>query len=786
MAKAEQTKKKKTNAPSFFSRFNDERVGLISSILIFFFSLFMLFALISYFFTWKTDASFIWQNVFSGADTQVSNWAGKAGAQIASFFIHGLFGIPSLAIPLLLIIVSMYIVNLRFVPLFRLVTLTLISLILLSIILGYLFGSAGGYLGAGPGGSHGIFISNWLNALLGKAGTAMLLLIATFTFIIISFPAAYNWLKKQFTSTPATAVEPGEENSDIGDTEATGNYPDDTDLVFVTKKAGDDATEIPDHTTVSPTAEEEIDITVMPPADEELTETTLPEAPEGDYDPTLDLSSYRLPPIDLLEKHEIGNLEVGDEELIRNKNKIVETLKNYKIDITRITATIGPTVTLYEIVPAPGVRIAKIKNLEDDIALSLAALGIRIIAPMPGKGTIGIEVPNQNPQIVPIRAIIGSKKFQESKHELSIGIGKTISNETYVFDLTKMPHLLIAGTTGQGKSVGLNCIVASLLYKKHPSEIKFVMIDPKKVELTPYTKLYHHFIAQLPDSNEPIITDMSKVVNTLKSLCIEMENRYDLLTKAGARNLSDYNAKFISRKLNPNNGHKFLPYIVVIIDEFADLIQQEGKEIELPLNRLAQKARAIGIHLIIATQRPSTDIITGLIKANFPARIAFRVPSMIDSKTIIDRPGANQLIGRGDMLFSSGSELIRLQCALIETPEIERICEFINEQQAYPTPFLLPEVHDETPELTEELDNNRKDDLFEDAARLVVQHQQGSTSLLQRKFAIGYNRAGRIMDQLEKAAIVGKFEGSKARAVNYTDLDSLEKHLISLRAIETN
>lgn len=509
-------------------------------------------------------------------------------------------------------------------------------------------------------------------------------------------------------------------------------------------------------------------------------EETVPinQEPLEDFDPTLDLSRYKFPTIDLLEDHQINNSVVSKEELESNKNKIVETLRHYKIEIVQIKATIGPTVTLYEIVPAPGVRISKIKNLEDDIALSLSALGIRIIAPIPGKGTIGIEVPNRTPEIVSMKNIIASKKFQESKFALPVALGRTISNETYTLDLTKMPHLLVAGATGQGKSVGLNAIITSLLYKKHPSQLKFVLIDPKKVELSIYSTIEKHFLAKLPDEEEPIITDINKVISTLNSLCIEMDSRYDLLKKAHARNIKEYNTKFVKRKLNPENGHRYLPYIVVIIDEFADLIMTAGKEVEAPIARIAQLARAIGIHMIIATQRPSTNIITGVIKANFPARIAFKVASMIDSRTILDSPGANQLIGRGDMLISTSSDLVRVQCAFVDTPEVEAITDYIMEQQSYPSALMLPEYVGESSESgAGEIDLQKRDALFEEAARLVVTSQQGSTSGIQRRFSIGYNRAGRIVDQLEAAGIVGPFEGSKARQVLIQDEYSLEQLL---------
>jgi S-DNA-T family DNA segregation ATPase FtsK/SpoIIIE len=500
-----------------------------------------------------------------------------------------------------------------------------------------------------------------------------------------------------------------------------------------------------------------------------------------EYDPRLDLSTFKFPTLDLLEDHKSGNAEVTNEELISNKNKIVETLRHYKIEITKIRATIGPTITLYEIVPAPGIRIAKIKNLEDDIALSLSALGIRIIAPIPGRGTIGIEVPNQNPEVVSMRSIIVSKKFQESTAELPIALGKTISNETFMFDLAKMPHILVAGATGQGKSVGVNVIIASLLYKKHPAELKFVFIDPKKVELNLYSIIEKHYLAKLPNEEEPVITNIQKVKNTLNSINIEMDSRYDLLKKAHARNVKEYNKKFTSRRLNPMKGHKYMPYIVVIIDEFADLIMTAGKEIELPIARIAQLARAVGIHMIIATQRPSVTIITGVIKANFPARIAFKVASMIDSRTILDQPGANQLIGKGDMLISANSDITRVQCAFVDTPEVEKICAFIAAQRGYPTAFMLPEYSEEEEEGGPgEVDLNNTDDMFDDVARLVVRSQLGSTSMIQRKFSIGYNRAGRIMDQLEKAGVVGPSEGSKARQVLIQDEYTLEQLLNNL------
>jgi len=498
------------------------------------------------------------------------------------------------------------------------------------------------------------------------------------------------------------------------------------------------------------------------------------------YDPTLDLSNFVMPSIDLLEDHQAGNPEVSKDELLRNKNRIVNTLKQYKIEIIKIKATIGPTLTLYEIVPAPGVRISKIKNLEDDIALSLAAIGIRIIAPMPGRGTIGIEVPNEKPDIVSFRSVIKSTAFQESKMELPIALGKTISNESYVFDLVKMPHMLVAGATGQGKSVGLNAIIASILYKKHPAQVKFVLVDPKKVELTLYESIENHYLAALPDSKEAIITDNTQVIHTVSSLNIEMDNRYTMLKKGRCKNIKEYNKKFIARQLNPEKGHAYLPYIVLVIDEFADLIMTAGKEIELPIARLAQLARAIGIHLIVATQRPSTNIITGIIKANFPARVAFRVASMVDSRTILDTPGANRLIGRGDMLMTQGSDMIRIQCAFIDTPELERITDYISKQQSYPMPFLLPEPETGEDDIPGAVDLASRDELFEEAAKIIVLNQQGSTSMVQRKLAIGYNRAGRIIDQLEAAGVVGPSKGSKARDVYIMDEYSLQTLLDAL------
>jgi S-DNA-T family DNA segregation ATPase FtsK/SpoIIIE len=504
-------------------------------------------------------------------------------------------------------------------------------------------------------------------------------------------------------------------------------------------------------------------------------------AEQGFYDPTLDLKSYKFPPLELLNEYDVGKVQVTQEELTQNKDRIVATLVNFRIGISSIKATIGPTVTLYEIVPEAGIKISRIKNLEDDIALSLSALGIRIIAPIPGRGTIGIEVPNKNREMVSIRSVLSTERFQKTDKELPVALGKTISNEVLVIDLAKMPHLLVAGATGQGKSVGLNVILTSLLYKRHPSQLKFVLVDPKKVELSLFSKIERHFLARLPNSEEAIITDTRKVVNTLNSLCIEMENRYDLMKDAGAKNLKEYNQKFVSRKLNPKEGHRFLPYIILVVDELADLMMTAGKEVETPIARLAQLARAIGIHLVVATQRPSVNVITGVIKANFPARLSFRVISKVDSRTIIDTGGAEQLVGQGDMLLSAGSDIIRLQCPFVDTPEVEKVCEYIGSQRGYDTAYLLPEYEGEDEGGAADVDLSERDAMFEEAARLIVTHQQGSTSLIQRKLKLGYNRAGRLIDQLEAAGVVGPFEGSKAREVLVKDELSLEQLLTQLK-----
>ena len=783
---------------------SDERIKIIIGVFTIFLAAFLTIAFISYFFTWKEDQSFQYSKVISGTEINVENWTGKAGAHFANLFITKWFGIASFTFPFLLLIIGLRFFKIRLYSVNKAFRLCIIGTIISSILLGFLFGSTKGFLGSGLGGSHGLIIAQWLNSLLGKVGTAFLLIITIIGFVIFSSKSTYEWtleklstIFKQNSQTGPPITIPQEDNlhkkTIINEVKEDKNSTIqeeiiDDDLVFTSirveeKEDAKNTSELEikikktDEIEIQQQEEKELNLDIAEkPKEEKL--STGGSLDLDNYDPTLELSLYKLPPVNLLEEHgKETNQEINKEELIANKNKIVETLANYKIQIDKIKATVGPTVTLYEIIPAPGVRISKIKNLEDDIALSLAALGIRIIAPIPGRGTIGIEVPNQKPEIVSMRSILESKIFSDSKYELAIGLGKTISNETFVIDLAKMPHLLVAGATGQGKSVGLNAIIASLLYKKHPAQLKFVMVDPKKVELTLYSKIERHFLAMLPDAEEAIITDTQKVVNTLNSLCIEMDHRYDLLKLAQVRNIKEYNTKFIARKLNPEKGHKYLPYIVVVIDEFADLIMTAGKEIEGPIARLAQLARAIGIHLIIATQRPSTNIITGTIKANFPARIAFRVSSMIDSRTILDSPGANQLIGRGDMLVSTGGDLTRLQCAFIDTPELDEITNFIGSQQGYPHPFELPEYIPEGTDEVSSVDLTKRDPMFEDAARLIVRNQQGSTSLIQRKLAIGYNRAGRIIDQLEAANIVGPFEGSKARQVLFPDEYSLEQYL---------
>ncbi len=764
--------------------YRDERFLIGGGLVLSAFGILLFISFASYLFTWKTDQSFDWSRVFSDPAYRVDNWAGKAGAYFSNLFINRWLGVASFGIPFLFILYGLRLMGVKIRRLLYVSEMMLIGMLLVSLWGGLLLGSSGGVLGSGPGGKHGLYMSQWLSSFVGVIGAFMAMLVITLVYLFFLnrgiLLAAGRFFTRHVKVARLLNGSPEARKKDRR-TEAGGD--EDRDLVFETEfNPGEPAGK---SIYVNPQAvtESEIELPVGNGNGNGEGEDSQPGAYEmlEDYDPTLDLPHYQMPSLDLLEKHETENSMVTNEELMGNKNKIVETLAHYKIQIDKIKATIGPTVTLYEIVPAPGVRISRIKSLEDDIALSLAALGIRIIAPMPGKGTIGIEVPNQNPEIVSMRSVLSSRRFQENSFELPVAIGKTISNETYVFDLAKMPHLLLAGATGQGKSVGLNCIIASLLYKKHPSQLKFVLIDPKRVELTAYASLEKHYLAKIPDAEEVIITDTKKVIYTLNSLTFEMDARYQLLEKAAVRNIKEYNQKFVKRRLNPEKGHRYLPYIVVIVDEFADLIMTAGKEVETPLTRLAQLARAIGIHLVIATQRPTTNIITGTIKANFPARIAFKVTSMIDSRTILDIPGANQLVGRGDMLFAPGSEMIRLQCAFIDMPEIDSITSFISAQKGFPTALYLPEYVDEngSPD-TADIDLSKKDGLFHEAARLVVIHQQGSTSLIQRKFSIGYNRAGRIMDQLEAAGIVGPPDGSKPRQVFYPDEYSLEQYLNTL------
>ncbi len=746
--------------------FKDEKFKITFGSFLILLAIYMVLAFISYFFNWQTDQDFTWAKIFSGPDIIVENHAGKIGAWMSALLLNRWFGLASFSIPVYLILLGIKMLGIEIQATRKIIFNLTIATILFSVLLSFTFPSKVSFLGSGPGGAHGFFLNQWLRSTLGTAGTAFLLIILFLSYVLYSFN---NSLKLfSFKQSKSEEYDPEMEIKNSDEAKLASKIDINKPFIGDIEKTEEAKPEKKEN------ANEDIQMTVQQVTEEETSSDTII---QEDYDPTLDLSSYKFPNLRLLKDHETGNPSVSNDELIKNKNKIIETLSHYKITIDKIKATIGPTVTLYEIVPAPGIRISKIKNLEDDIALSLAALGIRIIAPIPGKGTIGIEVPNLHPKIVSMKNVLSSKKFQESKYELPVAFGKTISNETYVFDLARMPHLLIAGATGQGKSVGLNAIIASLLYKKHPAQLKFVLVDPKKVELTLFTKIERHFLAKLPATEDAIITDTQKVITTLKSLTQEMDERYDLMQLAQVRDIKEYNHKFIKRKLNPEKGHRFFPYIVLVIDEFADLIMTAGREIVDPLARLAQLARAIGIHLIIATQRPTTNIITGSIKANFPARVAFRVISVIDSRTILDMSGANQLIGKGDMLISTGSDITRLQCAFIDTPEVDELTEFIGSQRGYSSAHLLPEVEEVIGEAND-VDLQKRDLKFEEAARLVIQTQQGSTSMIQRKLSLGYNRAGRIVDQLEAAGILGPFEGSKARAVLIQDELSLE-HILN-------
>ena len=809
--------KKKKDKKDYFSGlksfFSDERFHKTSGLFLLLFSTYLLVAFTSYLFTWKYDLSIIDGKsigfVFNGEESNIQNWLGKFGAYTAHKFLKVWYGVASFILAFISIVIGFKaLFKYEILPLIKTLKVSFISLIWLCMFFGFCFQNSDLDF---MGGLYGQVINNWLIGVFGQIGTGFFIFFFGLTSVILLFNPSLSWIvdffnmitkkffEKKIDENGFTNIPPNKETSNsISNENDTTNNIIQTDTVELSTNNDNDETvkkdnseleiELPKNENISSKSKEksneeaEVDLAVQVGATEtELSKKDIDRKLKefGEYDPKLDLSDYKLPSIDLMEDHGSGNISVDKDELENNKNKIIETLLNYKINISKIKATIGPTVTLYEIIPAPGVRISKIKNLEDDIALSLAALGIRIIAPMPGKGTVGIEVPNSKPEIVAMKSLIASDKFQNSNMELPIALGKTISNESLITDLTKMPHLLMAGATGQGKSVGLNAILVSIIYKKHPSQVKFVLIDPKKVELTIYNKIERHFLAKLPDEEEAIITDTTKVVNTLNSLCVEMEARYELLKVAMVRTIKEYNHKFIQRKLNPEKGHKYMPYIVLVIDEFADLIMTAGKEVETPVARIAQLARAVGIHLIIATQRPSVNVITGTIKANFPARIAFRVTSKIDSRTILDAGGADQLIGRGDMLFSPGNELIRLQCGFVDTPEVDQIADFIGTQRGYPSAFLLPEYIDEANEL-KEIDDDL-DSLFEDAAEVIVNHQQGSASLLQRKLKLGYNRAGRIVDQLEATGLIGPHRGSKAREVLIPDILALEQFLNNLR-----
>ena len=763
---------------------------------------YLLIAFIAFLFWWKTDLSLATDQVISGPELQVKNWSGKLGVWLSEFFITNGFGLGAFFIPLIIAAAGLKLLNFPSLRFWKLLLKFTFATILLSLLAGYIFGMAGGFLGSGPGGAQGYFVVKWLNSFIGKPGTGILLIVLTLLFLVFILNIHPETLSKILQSLftkflkkqqPAGEIKSETDNEKDLKNEAETKDEDAGDIIVRPVYPLNDENQfeeiVPDEhdggiirvlgdselLTVEPVSKDVPLKVTRAKEGEQLSEEEVEKIMEN-YDPRLDLPRYKFPPVSLLKEYK-SQSSIDNREIIENKDNIVKTLADHKIPIKNITATVGPTVTLYEVVPERGVRLARIKSLENDIALNLSALGIRIIAPIPGRGTVGIEVPNKNPEIVTMRSLITSRAFQESKFELPLALGRTITNEPYIADLTKMPHLLVAGATGQGKSVGINAIITSLLYKKHPAEVKFVLIDPKRVELPLYAKIERHFLAKLPGEEDAIITDTQKVIYTLNSLCREMDNRLELLKLAQARYIKEYNEKFISRKLNPNNGHRYMPYIVLIIDEFADLIMTAGREIEGPIGRLAQLARAIGIHLIISTQRPSTNIITGFIKANFPTRIAFRVFSSVDSRTILDATGAEHLVGRGDMLISAGAELERLQCAFIDTPEIEALTEFIGSQQGYSDAMHLPEYTPETEGGEKDIDLNKRDPMFEDAARLVVQTQQGSTSLIQRKLSIGYARAGRIIDQLEAAGIVGPFEGSKAREVLVSDMIALEQIL---------
>ncbi len=787
MAKrAKKTKAKPTKKPRSFKLSKQNKIILGSLLMLLSIALF--FSFISFYFNWKDDQSLLTE--FSNRNEEAKNLLNKFGAAVSHFFLYKGFGVATLILPGLLCLKGLYMfLGLDQKGMLKKWIWGFLFLIWISIALGF-FALEQPLLG----GLVGYEMNDFLQDYIGKIGV-LLLLIFGLIFILVrlfqfSPDGMATWFQNKTTSLKSEFKGNTAKASEEESTTLSLDPEDETPVIIDTYTHKEDIPPLVKETIEEPL---EITATVEETVDTDVAmevEKVVEEKEEidniadklvddfGEFDPTLELGNYKFPTIELLDQHGVtGGITINQEELEENKTKIVNTLKNYKIGIAQIKATIGPTVTLYEIVPEAGIRISKIKNLEDDIALSLAALGIRIIAPIPGKGTIGIEVPNKNSTIVSMRSVIASTKFQKAEMQLPIAFGKTISNETFVVDLAKMPHLLMAGATGQGKSVGLNAVLTSLLYKKHPAEVKFVLVDPKKVELTLFNKIERHFLAKLPDSEDAIITDNTKVIHTLNSLCIEMDNRYELLKTAMVRNIKEYNDKFKARKLNPNDGHMFLPYIILVIDEFADLIMTAGKEVETPVARLAQLARAIGIHLIIATQRPSVNVITGIIKANFPARIAFRVTSKIDSRTILDASGADQLIGRGDMLYTQGNDVTRIQCAFVDTPEVAKITEYIGSQRAYPEAHQLPEYVGEDSGTS--IDNNisERDAKFREAAEVIVIAQQGSASLIQRKLKLGYNRAGRIVDQLEAAGIVGPFEGSKARQVLVPDLVALDQLL---------
>jgi len=781
MAKKKITTKKNSSKPRFQktkSFFGNRQTQTIIGLFIVLFSFFLLVSFISYLFNWQQDQSQL--SNFTDKNITVKNLLGKIGASISHFFIYKSFGVAALYLPILLFFSGLFIfLKGSLLKVRKSWGWGILGILWFSILFGFLADK-----NSLLPGIIGFELNSYLQQFLGKTGLILVLLFLGFSYLVIRFKLTPEVIKNTFTASnkgEKPIINNNTAKDSTTDTKATFELPIEknestTNVISNKENTIDKDLEI---TFKEKPETDDVEIDVDKIVDENHVNENLSDklvADFGEFDPTLELSNYKFPTLNLLQDYN-ESISVDQEELELHKNRIVETLNNYNIGIDRIKATVGPTVTLYEIVPEAGIRISKIKNLEDDIALSLSAMGIRIIAPIPGKGTIGIEVPNKKPTMVSMKSVISSTKFQNSEMELPVALGKTISNETFVIDLAKMPHLLMAGATGQGKSVGLNAVLTSLLYKKHPAEVKFVLVDPKKVELTLFNKIERHYLAKLPDTEEAIITDTTKVVNTLNSLCLEMDARYDLLKLAMVRNIKEYNAKFKARKLNPNDGHQFLPYIVLVIDEFADLIMTAGKEIETPIARLAQLARAIGIHLIVATQRPSVNVITGIIKANFPARAAFRVTSKIDSRTILDSQGADQLIGRGDMLFSGGNEIIRLQCAFVDTPEIEKITDFIGSQRAYPEAYLLPEYSGEEVGTSLDINISERDALFRDAALVIVHAQQGSASLLQRKLKLGYNRAGRLIDQLEAAGIVGQFEGSKARQVLVPDEMALNQLL---------